>query len=832
MATAGSLVIDVIARTGSFSTDMDRTAKDLEKVKKEAYATGQVIGDAFKKIVGALGLGASIAGFVSMIKTTIDAADHLNDLSKKTGIAVDSLGGIGFAATQAGGTLDSVAEGAGKLNKTLAEAAAGNAKASEAFKVLGISVKDAVGQTRSADEVMVDIASRFASFKDGPEKAALALRIFGKAGADMIPLLDDGGNALRDNIEYYKKFAGVTPETAAKADELNDTLGKLKLQSGALGREITTALLPVLQTLSERLLAAKESGNGLVGQLGAVFGFDKEFFAAKELAKAADEVTKLNNRVTILRNGMEIGFYGKGKQKELDETNKLLEVAKQRFREMDEARKNAGLDRLNPLQKAFRPSDNYGPGMDFEKPPAPRLSDAGAASDADALLKKQLDGQLKVIQQFAKDQSEGYKFANKYVEQVRSAGIISLQESFDTERTIRHAAADAEISEQMKIAAEQDAFAVKASKAADKEGAHNAAKVARLKIQELTTQLTRDDALANGENAAALEKITQATRDANDAAKDYLDTMSKQQTRALAAFGHGDAVNALFSGRQQITDKYDDQTRANEKFKRDAIAAKAFNPDAQKKYDEEAERIAKFQAEALASWESYTSARKMMEGDWSNGATRALENYLDSVHNLASQTEGLFTRAFQGMEDALTSFVMTGKADFKSLVNSILADLVRIQIRQQITGPLSQALGSLFGGGIGGGPGMGGAGINGGSTILPDVLRGGAAGGTNMLERDMVTLVHKGEAIVPKAYNPYANPPGMGSGNSQAMKVVVNNHSGGEVRTNQISPNELELVISAAVSRVDRNIASGTGSTASAMKSRGLSLDGALPRRA
>ncbi|MEO5331315.1 MAG: hypothetical protein H7839_04775 [Magnetococcus sp. YQC-5] len=89
--------------------------------------------------------------------------------------------------------------------------------------------------------------------------------------------------------------------------------------------------------------------------------------------------------------------------------------------------------------------------------------------------------------------------------------------------------------------------------------------------------------------------------------------------------------------------------------------------------------------------------RYAKERDWQTGASLALKNYADDATNQAKNMGTMFTNAFRGMEDALTQMVATGKADFKSLADSIIADLVRIQIRENITGPLAKASSSLFG---------------------------------------------------------------------------------------------------------------------------------------
>jgi len=78
------------------------------------------------------------------------------------------------------------------------------------------------------------------------------------------------------------------------------------------------------------------------------------------------------------------------------------------------------------------------------------------------------------------------------------------------------------------------------------------------------------------------------------------------------------------------------------------------------------------------------------------GAKAALRTYIEDATNAAKQAERAVTGAFKSMEDALTQFVMTGKLDFNSLANSIISDLIRIQIQRAITLPLANFAMSLF----------------------------------------------------------------------------------------------------------------------------------------
>lgn len=301
---AGSIVVDLLMKTGSFETDTARAAKSLKKLQKEAEDIGKAFGIA---IVGAAGTLAYL------VKSTLDANDHLQKLAQKTGIAADTLGGIGYAAQLAGGDLDSAGLAAGKLNKSLAEAAAGTKLAQEAFDAMGLSVKDAAGNTKTADVALAEIADKFAGYADGPEKAALALRIFGKAGADMIPLLNGGGDALRQQIEDFKKYSGFTEESAQQAEVFNDTMSRLKLLLGAFTQDVTSALLPALQAIADLFVKNREEAGNYEGVADKLAGTFKALtvavaFAGTTFAATGDQIGALFAKANALAHLDFAGF--------------------------------------------------------------------------------------------------------------------------------------------------------------------------------------------------------------------------------------------------------------------------------------------------------------------------------------------------------------------------------------------------------------------------------------------------------------------------------------------------------------------------------------------
>jgi hypothetical protein len=259
----GTLSIDLVAKLAQFEADMGKAARASEKTAQQIDASLGTIKAGFAALAGAV----SVSALVSTFQAIVDGADDLGKLSQRTGIAVETLGGLGYAATLAGGDVHTVTDAADKLNRTLAEAASGEKLASEAFKALGISAKDAAGNTKSVDVAFAEIADKFASYADGPEKVAIAMRLFGKAGAEQIVLLNGGGDAIRRQSEYYQQHSGVTKELTKRSEEFNDTLTNIGLISSSVGTRITAALLPGLQSVATGLLRVQEEGKGF-GDVG------------------------------------------------------------------------------------------------------------------------------------------------------------------------------------------------------------------------------------------------------------------------------------------------------------------------------------------------------------------------------------------------------------------------------------------------------------------------------------------------------------------------------------------------------------------------------------
>lgn len=208
--------------------------------------------------LGALAPAVSAVGLGAMAKGAIDAADDMNDLSQKTGVSVEQLSRFQQAANASGTSIEGVGNAMLKLNRNLAS---GNTGAAEALKSLGLSATDASGKLKGTDQVMLEVADKFKAMPDGAQKTALAMQLFGKSGADMIPLLN-GGRAAVEELQ-----ATMTGKFAKGADELNDKLATLQGKLLQLGVSIGTALMPALNVMADAVVAIADGFAKLPGPI-------------------------------------------------------------------------------------------------------------------------------------------------------------------------------------------------------------------------------------------------------------------------------------------------------------------------------------------------------------------------------------------------------------------------------------------------------------------------------------------------------------------------------------------------------------------------------------
>lgn len=227
---------------GSLEIQMQMsTARILDDVRKVQTTVGGAMGSIEKAVasaqnaLGALGIGVGAGYFVSLIKDSIDAADHLNDLSKTTAISVEQLAGLKLAAKQTGGDLDSIAASISKLSVNMG-------KDAEKFKALGVSAKDPL-------EAFKQLSDVFKNIVDPQQRAAVMAAALGKSWAGAAPLLAEGSKNIQEMVDKGAKLSGMTKEMAEASDNFNDKVAELGTSIGATKNQIASGLLPTLTAL-------------------------------------------------------------------------------------------------------------------------------------------------------------------------------------------------------------------------------------------------------------------------------------------------------------------------------------------------------------------------------------------------------------------------------------------------------------------------------------------------------------------------------------------------------------------------------------------------------
>jgi hypothetical protein len=297
-ATVGSLNVILGMDAGDFDRAVKQVQGTLDKMAARFAFIGNAVSTSMDMAADAVGeaLGAIPAG----IRKAIDALDKLDETAQKVGLSVEQLDRFKYVAEATGLSMESFESIASKLSKTMSEIAGGDksSDAALAFQAIGVSVTDAAGNLKSLDVLLADVAEKFDGYADGAEKTALAVQLFGKSGAALIPTLNEGRDGIQALIAEYNKLPPATAEIAAASAHFNDTITKL---AGSIERGFYAAVakaLPFLQqwadwlTEDNRLLNAVQAVASaftdtiitLVGKLSPLI---------KNLAGLAVELAKL-----------------------------------------------------------------------------------------------------------------------------------------------------------------------------------------------------------------------------------------------------------------------------------------------------------------------------------------------------------------------------------------------------------------------------------------------------------------------------------------------------------------------------------------------------------
>lgn len=241
---------------GGDTSELDKSLADSQG-KLAAFGGKLAIG--FAAVAAAA--TAAAAAVTSQVHSAIEAADQLNKMSQKSGLTTEELSKLKYAADLSDVSTETLGKSMGKLSKALVAASTeGASPAANAFNAMGIAVKNNDGTLRSSADVIKDLADKFAFYKDGAEKTNLAIQIFGKSGASLIPLLNQGRDALEEAGNEAQKFGLVLDKkTTMAAEAFNDNLKRMDSIKQGIVMTVTAKMLPAFEQLSEVMLESRKN---------------------------------------------------------------------------------------------------------------------------------------------------------------------------------------------------------------------------------------------------------------------------------------------------------------------------------------------------------------------------------------------------------------------------------------------------------------------------------------------------------------------------------------------------------------------------------------------
>lgn len=716
MATLASLVVSLEANVARFESDLNKA----EFMAKKAMDTiGNVSETAMKAVKGAvmaMAAAYTFDAFADGIKGAIASAGELDQMAKKTGATVEALSGLKSAAKLSGTSLEEVGGGLQKLSKAMFEAAGGSQKQSDLFKSLGVEVTDSSGKLRDSGEVMLDLAKKLDSMDSSTQAVATAQMLLGKRGAELLPF-------MQDLAEIGELNAKVTSEMAAEADLYEKNLVRLEGRKKSLYNTIASALLPVMRDFTDALLASgsmTERLNDTAKQLKqdnvietwareglrAVAAFIDIFDACVRIVRIAGNAIAATGAdiVSVLAFMDGIGA-------EMI-SEKSLDPVKRRFATLTSDLKSHAESFNDDMVKIWtaplfltKLDEQFAQRDAGLKKPVESPKRSFAIPDQRPDKTSPFDSYLDSLNVEAIKDKLG-----KYEAMIEKGRLLAVKEGRlgDMAKVTATVSSIQSIDEGKRI----DAFAHSLDVANQQYEFQNTLIGLNARDQALATEGRKNflaveqqiwDAEKNGSklSAEAQQRLraeaTKSTATLVQAVNDRFDAQQKfDETKRINAFTHSlEQANEQYifqtdligmnAQAQEIANVKRKNFLAVEQQIWDAEqSGTKLTADTQQRLRDEAVKSTAVMIKAIeARWDA--------ERSWETGVNKALNNYIDTVTNAAAQSERLITNAFKGMEDALVSFVQTGKLDFKSLANSIIADLIRIQIQNSIMKPLAQA---------------------------------------------------------------------------------------------------------------------------------------------
>lgn len=249
---SGFLAGAIVAKLILDKSGWNQSVEGIKADEKTLTGSAKNIDQAFTTLGTRMAVvgGAMVVSILGITQKTAVAEERMGDLAKSVGIGIEKFSSLRLTAELGMISLEEMGASLGILSRNMADAVQGSLEAQDKFGQLGISVKDLTdgkGGLKDTDQVLLIIADRFKEMPDGPAKVAAAMDLMGRSGKTMIPVLNDGSGAIKEQMERTRELGGVmTRDGIRSAEDYVKAQKEMKISMEATTRSLGEALMPLI----------------------------------------------------------------------------------------------------------------------------------------------------------------------------------------------------------------------------------------------------------------------------------------------------------------------------------------------------------------------------------------------------------------------------------------------------------------------------------------------------------------------------------------------------------------------------------------------------------
>ncbi|HAU4282406.1 TPA: phage tail tape measure protein [Citrobacter freundii] len=681
----GTLTLDLIARTGGFSSGMDKAERASQKWRKQVESDAKMVGVALGSVALAAAAAATtvgVAGF-NLVKNTSKQITETDRWAKSLKMSTQNLLAWQFAAEKAGVSGEQMADIFKDIGDKIGDAVLNKSgEAVDALNALGLSAEKLSKAT--PDQQLLAIGDALGKIGTNAEKTTI-LESLGNDLSKLLPLFDNNNEKLQQFITLAKDY-GVAPDPKSIEDlvKVNSLFEDMEAQAKGLKLEIASVLAKVnLDPLKDALGDVKKTLtdpkvlqglSDLVTGVAQLAGF--MIRTAAEAGKLVSLATKFSSRVGAnIINGVDISGYDSTSAIDARLMELGQQVASYNAPGNEAARKYGSVSGIEGIQKEIAA---------LQERKKVLIDSANAAKEVQDIINKSGEYGL------GKDEKNGKTTPDAAVKKLDNA-FKSMETSYLRQITLIDTTGkkSAEVTEQQKLQ-----FDIADGKLA---GLNETQKT---RLEQLATEVDRLNSVkkANEENIRLAEYVVNLQRENANAA-------SSLDADVIGA-GLGDKA------RERMREQLDIEREFNEKREDLQRRFQSGNIKTPAEYDRYNQALDKALAVRLEKYRSHYEELDKIQGDWLAGAQDGLANWIDTSSDYYSQVSGLVGNTLDGLVDNMAAALNGSKQDWADWGMSVLNELQKVLLRAILVNSISAmgggggmfgALGGLFSSGASGG---------------------------------------------------------------------------------------------------------------------------------